>query len=45
MIFILFLETIFYVLISRAQDYLMTTYIFKDMVEEICTLYKVIKNK
>ncbi|MDY3875078.1 MAG: PTS lactose/cellobiose transporter subunit IIA [Megamonas funiformis] len=35
----------FNVLISHAQDYLMTTYIFKDMVEEIITLYKVIKNK
>lgn len=33
----------FNVLISHAQDYLMTTYIFKDMVEEICTLYKSIK--
>lgn len=33
----------FNVLISHAQDYLMTTYIFKDMVEEIIGLYKIIK--
>lgn len=33
----------FNVLISHAQDYLMTTYIFKDMVEEIIGLYQIIK--
>lgn len=33
----------FNVLISHAQDYLMTTYIFKDMVEEIISLYQIIK--
>ena len=34
---------LFNVLISHAQDYLMTTYVFKDMVEEIITLYQVVK--
>ena len=33
----------FNVLISHAQDYLMTTYIFKDMVAEIISLRKLIK--
>lgn len=33
----------FNVLISHAQDYLMTTYIMKDMVVEIVNLYKQLK--
>ena len=33
----------FNVLISHAQDYLMTTYILKDMVIEIIQLYSIIK--
>ena len=33
----------FTVLISHAQDYLMTTYIMKDMVVEIVNLYKQLK--
>lgn len=33
----------FNVLISHAQDYLMTTYTFKDTVIEIINLYKLIK--
>lgn len=33
----------FNVLISHAQDYLMTTYIFKDIVDEIIQLYSLIK--
>lgn len=33
----------FNVLISHAQDYLMTTYTFKDMVVEIINLYKLLK--
>lgn len=33
----------FNVLISHAQDYLMTTYTFKDMVEEILELHELIK--
>lgn len=33
----------FNVLISQAQDYLMTTYILKDMVIEIIQLYSIIK--
>lgn len=32
----------FNVLISHAQDYLMTTYIFKDIVIEIIDLYKLL---
>ena len=33
----------FNVLISHAQDYLMTTYTMKDVVSEIVNLYKLIK--
>lgn len=33
----------FNVLISHAQDYLMTSYIFKDLAEEIIKLHKLIK--
>ncbi|WP_287762515.1 MULTISPECIES: PTS lactose/cellobiose transporter subunit IIA [Megamonas] len=32
----------FNVLISHAQDYLMTTYTFKDMIIEIINLYKLL---
>lgn len=33
----------FNVLISHAQDYLMTTYTLKDIVAEIVNLYKLLK--
>lgn len=33
----------FNVLISHAQDYLMTTYVLKDVAEEIINLYQLIK--
>lgn len=34
----------FNVLISHAQDYLMTTYTFKDVVVELIEIYKALKN-
>ena len=35
----------FNVLISHAQDYLMTTYAMKDVVKEIINLYEIVKGK